>query len=95
MTHKNGTSYTEEFKQQIVYLYNVGTLAAKLADENSLIEQTIYKWIKYYSLIIIKDDETTVSMKEYKVLQKKILQFEIENENEILKKATAIFQRKQ
>lgn len=93
MTHKNGTRYPEEFKQQIVDLYNAGTSVTKLANEYGLVEQTIYKWIKLYSPVIQEDDGATISMKEYKALQKKMAQLEMENE--ILKKATAIFAKEQ
>ena len=92
MPHRNGTRYPEEFKKQIVDLYHTGTPVTKLSSEYGLIEQTIYKWIKLYSPVIQEDDGTTVSMKEYKALQKKMAQLEMENE--ILKKATAIFARK-
>lgn len=92
MAHRNGTRYSEEFKQQIIDLYHSGTPVTKLASEYGLIEQTIYKWIKLYSPIIKEEDGASVSMKEYKELQKKMAQLEMENE--ILKKATAIFARK-
>ena len=91
MPHRNGTRYPEEFKKQIVDLYHAGTPVTKLSSEYGLIEQTIYKWIKLYSPVL-EEDNTTVSMKEYKALQKKMAQLEMENE--ILKKATAIFARK-
>ena len=93
MPHRNGTRYPEEFKKQIVDLYHAGTPVTKLSSEYGLIEQTIYKWIKLYSPVIQEDDGTTVSMKEYKAIQKKMPQLEMENET--LKKATAIFARKQ
>lgn len=92
MAHRNGKRYPEEFKKQIVDLYNAGTPVAKLASEYGLVEQTIYKWIKLYSPITETDEGETVSMKEFKELQKKMTQLEMENE--ILKKATAIFARK-
>lgn len=92
MAHRNGKRYPEEFKKQIVDLYNAGTPVAKLASEYGLVEQTIYKWIKLYSPITETDEGGTVSMKEFKELQKKMAQLEMENE--ILKKATAIFARK-
>ena len=92
MAHRNGKRYPEEFKKQIVDLYNAGTPVAKLAGEYGLGEQTIYKWIKLYSPITDTDEGETVSMKEFKELQKKMAQLEMENE--ILKKATAIFARK-
>ena len=92
MAHRNGKRYPEEFKKQIVDLYNAGTPVAKLASEYGLIDQTIYKWIKLYSPITETDEGETVSMKEFKELQKKLAQLEMENE--ILKKATAIFAKK-
>lgn len=92
MVYRNSKRYPEEFKKQIVDLYNAGTPVAKLASEYGLIDQTIYKWIKLYSPITKTDEGETISMKEYKELQKKMAQLEMENE--ILKKATAIFARK-
>ena len=92
MAHRNGKRYPEEFKKQIVDLYNAGTPVAKLASEYGLVDQTIYKWIKLYSPITDTDEGETVSMKDFKELQKKMAQLEMENE--ILKKATAIFARK-
>ena len=93
MAHRNVKRYPEEFKKQIVDLYTYRrTLVTKLASEYSLIDQTIYKWIKLYSPITETDEGETVSMKEFKELQKKMAQLEMENE--ILKKATAIFARK-
>ena len=83
--------YTEDFKKQIVELYNTGTPARKLADEYGLIEQTIYKRIKLYSPLKM-DGSDGISVKEYEALQKRISELELENE--ILKKATAIFARK-
>ena len=93
MAHRNGKRYPEEFKKQIVDLYNAGTPVAKLASEYGLVDQTIYKWIKLYSPITETDEGETVSMKDFKELQKKMAQLEMENE--ILKKATAIFAKKQ
>ena len=69
---KHGTRYPEEFKRQIVDLYHAGTPVTKLANEYGLVEQTIYKWIKNYSPIVEQEDGSTVSMKDYKELQKKL-----------------------
>ncbi len=92
MAH-NGTRYSEEFKRQIVDLHLSGKSVTELANEYGLIEQTIYKWKRLYAPTIKVDENQTISMKEYRDLQKKI--HELEMENEILKKATAIFARKQ
>jgi len=89
----NGKRYTEEFKRQIIDLYLAGKPVSELADEYGLIEQTIYKWKKLYAPSIEVDENETVSLKDYRELQKRMHQLEMENE--ILKKATAIFARKQ
>ncbi len=91
MAH-NGNRYSEDFKRQIIDLYLSGKSVTELANEYGLVEQTIYKWKKLYAPTIEVDDNQTISMKEYKDLQKKMR--ELEMENEILKKATAIFARK-
>ena len=92
MAH-NGKRYTKEFKRQIIYLYLAGKPIAQLAEEYGLVEQTIYKWKKLYAPSIQVDEKQTVSLKDYKELQKRMQQLEMENE--ILKKDTAIFARKQ
>ena len=92
MAH-NGNRYPEEFKRQIIDLYLSGKSVTELANEYGLVEQTIYKWKKLYAPTIKVDENQTISMKEYKDLQKKMR--ELEMENEILKKATAIFAKKQ
>ena len=89
----NGKRYPEEFKRQIIDLYLSGKPVSELAEEYGLVEQTIYKWKKLYAPSIEVAENQSVSLKEYKELQKKMR--ELEMENEILKKATAIFARKQ
>lgn len=86
---KNQKKYTQEFKQQLVDLYNTGTHSfPQLSREYGVAKSTILNWVRNLSPIQVSETET-ISMKEYKVLQKKIKDLEIENE--ILKKATAIF----
>ena len=90
---KNQKSYTPEFKQQIVELHmKAGKGTTELSNEYGVPKGTISTWIKSLSPIQISETET-ISMKEYKALQKKMK--ELEMENEILKKATAIFAKNQ
>lgn len=88
---KNGNRYTDEFKQQIVDLYNSGSSAADLSREYGVATVTIYKWIKQLTPVKIQGNEE-MTAKEYQAMKKHIA--ELEMENEILKKATAIFARK-
>ncbi|MFA7138956.1 MAG: transposase [Bacteroidales bacterium] len=89
---KNGIRYTNEFKQQIVDLYNSGSSVANLSSEDGVAAVPIYKWIKQLSPVKVSDDEE-ITAKDYKTMKKRIA--ELEMENKILKKATAIFARKQ
>ena len=88
---KNGIRYSEEFKQQIIDLYQSGSSVSYLSSEYGVANVTIYKWIKEASPIKISEKEEITS-KEYEKMKKRIA--ELEMENEILKKATAIFSRK-
>ena len=90
---KNQKHYTPEFKQQIVDLYNAGgTSYPKLEREYGVGRSTISGWVKQLSPIQISQEET-VTLKEFKAIQKENQRLKIENE--ILKKATAIFAKEQ
>ena len=90
---KNQKSYTPEFKQQIVDLYNAGgTSYPKLEREYGVNRSTISGWVKQFSPIKVSEEET-VTLKEFKALQKEMQH--LKTENEILKKATAIFAKEQ
>lgn len=85
---KNQKKYTPEFKQQIVDLYNTGNYSfPQLSSEYGVAKSTISGWVKALTPVQVSDTEI-IPMKEYKALQKKMRELEIENE--ILKKATAI-----
>jgi len=88
---KQGTRYSDEFKQQIVDLYQSGKSVNYLHSEYGVTQVTIYKWIKELSPVQVSSQQEITS-KEYEKMKKRIA--ELEMENEILKKATAIFARK-
>ena len=81
--------YPEEFKKQIVELYENGKSVINLAREYGLVEQTIYKWIHRYETVAKDESGKGVSQADINAMKKRIA--ELEMENEILKKATAIF----
>ncbi len=90
---KNQKSYTPESKQQLVELYNAGGASYPQPErEYGVNRSTLSNWAKQLSPIKASDGET-VTLKEYKALQKEIQRLKIENE--ILKKATAIFAKEQ
>lgn len=86
-------TYTEEFKKTIVELYENGNKnKSELAREYGTSEANVRAWIKRYGKIKTSTGEITNNDEIIK-MKKKIQ--EIETENEILKKALAIFSRQQ
>lgn len=83
--------YTEEFKNTIVELYNAGKSLAELSSEYALSKSTITGWTKKNKPIAV-DKNTTITSADYLAMLKKNKQ--LEEENEILKKAMGIFARK-
>lgn len=79
------TKYSESFKEMIVELSNNGTKAKDLSSEYGISEAVIYKWKKLYT----KDPKTGVNDKQIQALKKENKRLQIEND--ILKKAAAIF----
>ena len=76
-------TYTEEFKKTIVELYENGNKnKSELAREYGTSEGNVRAWIKKYGRIKTSTGEITSNQ-------------EIKIENEILKKALAIFSRQQ
>jgi len=83
--------YTDEFKNTIVELYNAGKSLTELSSEYALSKSTITGWIKKNKPITV-DKNTTISAADYQAILKRNAQ--LEEENEILKKAMGIFARK-
>lgn len=88
---KGQKQYTDEYKNTIVELYNSGKTLAELSSEYDISKSTISGWIKKAKPVTI-DKNTTVTAADYQKMLKKMAQ--LEEENEILKKAMAIFTKK-
>ena len=86
--------YKEEFKKQIVSLYNNGKSLADLNGEYGIAKSTISTWIERYngSGSFNIDDNRTEEEKELIELRKKLKQLEMEND--ILKQAALILGKK-
>ena len=80
--------YDESFKKSIVTLHQNGKTQTQLAKEYGISLTAISRWVKQYSEIKI-DDDTVMTAKQIKQLQKR--NAILEEENLILKKAIAIF----
>lgn len=86
MGHLN--QYDETFKKNIVTLHQNGKTQTQLSKEYGISLSAISRWVKLYSEVQI-DDDTVMTAKQVKELQKR--NAILEEENLILKKAIAIF----
>ena len=83
-----GRRYDQEYKDMIVELFKSGMSLAELSSEYGIAKSTINGWIKDVKEIKIDENEV-MTLKEVKALRKEMSR--IKEENEILKKAMAIF----
>lgn len=80
--------YDEEFKQSLVNLYQTGKTQSELCKDYGVSPSALAKWINQYSQVRLEDN-TVLTAKQIQELQKRNAQ--LEEENLILKKASAIF----
>lgn len=80
--------YDEEFKQSLVNLYQTGKTQSELCKDYGVSQTALSKWIKQFSQVKLEDN-TVMTAKQTQELQKRNAQ--LEEENLILKKASAIF----
>ncbi len=83
-----GRRYDQEYRDMIVELFKSGMSLAELSSEYGIAKSTINGWIKDVKEIKIDENEV-MTLKEVKALRKEMAK--IKEENEILKKAMAIF----
>ena len=88
---KNGKRYNNDFRKMVVELYHFGQSVRDLSSEYGVSEVTIYAWIKKFSPVELEDG-SSVTPEDYAKLQKQMLK--LQQENDILKKAMAIFAKK-
>ena len=86
-----GQTYDEDFKKTIVDLYLNKKPASEITREYGISSSVLYKWVKLYSPIK-NEDGTITNNKELQKLKKELSK--VKEENEILKKAIAIFTQK-
>ena len=83
-----GRRYDQEYKDMIVELFKSGMSLAELSSEYGISKSTINGWVKDVKEIKVDENEV-MTLKEVKALKKEMAR--IKEENEILKKAMAIF----
>jgi len=80
-------TYDLDFKQMIVELYQKGTKVAELSRDYGVSTQAIHQWIRLY-----KPDTQGNTQAELLALKKQLK--DLQEDNEILKKALTIFAQK-
>jgi len=83
--------FNDDFRKMVVELYHSGQAVRDLSSEYGVSEVTIYAWIKKFTPMDLEDG-SSVTPDDYAKLQKQMLR--LQEENEILKKAMAIFAKK-
>ena len=83
-----GTRYSDDFKKQIVRLYESGKKVSVISSEYEISSPPVYKWINESKTTgsFKTNDNLTDEQRELKSSRKRIA--ELEMENEILKKAS-------
>lgn len=89
---KDYKQYDEDFKKTIVSLYESGKKISELSREYGVGHTNIRNWINKYQTITTSTGEVT-NNDEILKLKKELQQIQLENE--ILKKAVAIFSKEQ
>jgi len=94
MNKRNRRSFTDEFKEQIVKLYQTGKKVTELSRDYEMSEQQIYRWIREFedSGSFKAADNRSAEENELIKLHKEIQQLKMEND--ILKQAALIMGRK-
>ena len=80
--------YDDEFKKSLVDLHLAGKTQSDLCRDYGVSTSALAKWIKQYSQVRLEDN-TVLTAKQIQELKKRNAQ--LEEENLILKKASAIF----
>ena len=80
--------YDDKFKKSLVSMHENGKSQSQLAREYGVSLSALSRWIKLFSEVRL-DDDTVISAKQIKELQKRNAM--LEEEILILKKAVAIF----
>lgn len=80
--------YDDEFKQNLVNLYQSGKTQTDIAKEYGVSASALTRWVKQFSEVRLDDDQI-LTIQQIKQLQKR--NAKLEEENLILKKAIAIF----
>ncbi len=94
MSRRKRRTFTEEFKLQMVQLYNNSKAPSEIVKEYDLTRSALMNWIQKYNKTgsFKESDNISEEEKELKKLKKEVQQLKMEND--ILKQAALIMGRK-
>ena len=94
MSRRERRKFTEEFKLQMVQLYNNGKAPSEILKEYDLTRSALMNWIQKYNKTgsFKESDNISEEEKELKKLKKEVQQLRMEKD--ILKQAALIMRRK-
>lgn len=87
-------SFTDEFKDQIVALYNSGKMPAEILKEYNISNSTLYKWIKEKTTSGSYKTKDNLTDQEKELIELRKENKRLMMENDILKQAALIMGRK-
>lgn len=93
-TRRLRRNYTDEFKQQMVQLYNNGKPRAEIVKEYDLTPSAFSKWINYYNETGSFKEQDNRSDEENRLIELEKENRQLRMENDILKQAALIMGRK-
>lgn len=94
MNKRNRRSFTDEFKEQIVKLYQTGKKVVNLSKDYEFSEQQIYRWIREYEDSGSFKAADNRSDEENELIRLRKENQQLKMENDILKQAALIMGRK-
>ena len=93
-TRRVRRNFTDEFKKQMVQLYNSGKPRSEIVREYDLTPSTLGKWIAYYNETRSFKEQDNRSDEENQLIELEKENKKLRMENDILKQAALIMGRK-
>jgi transposase len=91
---KNYKTYTDDFKKQIVELYNNGKPMTDIVNEYKIARTNVYGWIKKYNNSGSFKDADNRTKEENELIKLRKENRQLKMENDILKQAALILGQK-
>jgi transposase len=94
MTKRNRRTFTEEFKKQVVQLYDAGKARKEIIHEYELTASSFDRWVSQYKQSGSFKEADNRSLEEQELIRLRKENKQLAMENDILKQAALIMGRK-